>query len=66
MSTQQATGRCDCGGVTDITATASAYEFDWTCRACARAGVISWAHVSPPPAFVASEPSLFDSIEASA
>jgi hypothetical protein len=50
-ATQKRTGRCERGHVTAITATASPYEFNWTCPPCPTAGTISWAHVHPPPLF---------------
>jgi len=31
-----------------VTATASAWEFEWACD-CGRGGVISWAHATNPP-----------------
>jgi len=40
---------CDCGHLAVVTQR-TLYEFQWTC-ACGCHGVISWAHVNPPPQF---------------
>ena len=49
--TQATTYQCDCGHRVPVTPLAGGYEFEWRCQACQRAGVISWAHAHPPPAF---------------
>jgi hypothetical protein len=59
--TQAPTIRCDCGRPVAVTPCAGGYEFAWACPACARAGVISWAHAQPPPTFSAqAHGELFD------
>ena len=47
-SLQGPTYLCDCGRSCEVVATESLWEFLWHCH-CGRAGVISWAHASPPP-----------------
>ena len=49
MSTQAHTSRCECGAAIAIRPTVSRWEFEWSCEACRRGGVISWAHCEEPP-----------------
>ena len=54
LSLQKEFKQCECGSYVAVVPL-TAWEFEWRCAVCHRAGVIAWARAHPPPQWAGAE-----------